>query len=168
MAGRTDEVWTTPSLVAVYLEGVRGAIPLAQEQIDIMLRLITACGGPIRSFLDLGCGDGVLSAAILQRYPQAEGVLVDFSAPMLDAARVASQVRTSLFASPTWTTASHRGRDLSMNTVRLTRSYRATQSIISRTLASEKPTLSFSICCVRGASSSMWSMSCLLRIGLRP
>jgi tRNA (cmo5U34)-methyltransferase len=87
MAGRTDEVWTTPSLVAVYLEGVRGAIPLAQEQIDIMLRLIAACGEPIRSFLDLGCGDGVLSAAILQRYPKAEGVLVDFSPPMLDAAR---------------------------------------------------------------------------------
>src|SRR5579864_2509463 len=87
MAGLTDEVWTTPSLVAVYLEGVRGAIPLAQEQIDIMLRLIAACGEPIRSFLDLGCGDGVLSAAILQRYPTAEGVLVDFSPPMLDAAR---------------------------------------------------------------------------------
>jgi tRNA (cmo5U34)-methyltransferase len=87
MAGRTDEVWRTPSLVAVYLEGVRGAIPLAQEQIDIMLRLIAACGEPMRSFLDLGCGDGVLSAAILQRYPQAKGVLIDFSAPMLDAAR---------------------------------------------------------------------------------
>jgi len=87
IAGRTDEVWKTSSLVSVYLEGVRGAIPLAQEQIDIMLRLITACGEPIRRFLDLGCGDGVLSAAILQRYPQAEGVLVDFSEPMLNAAR---------------------------------------------------------------------------------
>src|ERR1700693_3984101 len=68
-------------------EGVRGAIPLAQEQIDILLRLITACGEPIRTFLDLGCGDGVLAAAIFQRYPQAQGVLVDFSAPMLEAAR---------------------------------------------------------------------------------
>jgi tRNA (cmo5U34)-methyltransferase len=87
MAARADEVWKTSALVDVYLEGVRGAIPLAQEQIDIMLRLIAACGRPVRRFLDLGCGDGVLSAAILQHYPRAEGVLVDFSAPMLDAAR---------------------------------------------------------------------------------
>jgi len=87
MPARTDEVWKTSAVVAVYLEGVRGAIPLAEEQIDVMLRLLAACGQPIRRFLDLGCGDGVLSAAILERYPQAEGVLVDFSAPMLDAAR---------------------------------------------------------------------------------
>ena len=87
MAARTDEVWKTSALVAVYLEGVRGAIPQAAEQIDIMLRLMAAAGRPIRRFLDLGCGDGVLSAAILGRHPQAEGVLVDFSAPMLEAAR---------------------------------------------------------------------------------
>ena len=87
MTPRTDEVWKTTSVAALYLKGVRGAIPLAQEQIDVMLRLIAACGIPIRRFLDLGCGDGVLSAAILERYPHAEGVLVDFSTPMLDAAQ---------------------------------------------------------------------------------
>jgi tRNA (cmo5U34)-methyltransferase len=87
MSARTDEVWKTSALVATYLEGVRGAIPLAEEQIDILLRLLSASGQPLRRFLDLGCGDGVLSAAILERYPQAEAGLVDFSAPMLDAAR---------------------------------------------------------------------------------
>jgi len=87
MPRRTDEVWKTSALVAVYLEGVRGAIPLAEEQIDIMLRLIAARGQPPRRFLDLGCGDGVLSAAFLERYPGAEGVLVDFSESMLEAAR---------------------------------------------------------------------------------
>jgi ubiquinone/menaquinone biosynthesis C-methylase UbiE len=87
MVERTDQVWKTSCRVAAYLEGIRGAIPQAQEQIDITLRLIAACGRPVRSFLDLGCGDGVLSAAILERFPQAEGVLVDFSEPMLDAAR---------------------------------------------------------------------------------
>lgn len=87
MPARTDEVWKTSAVVAVYLEGVRGAIPLAQEQIDIMLRLLAASGQPIHRFLDLGCGDGVLSAAILERHPQAEGILVDFSAPMLNAVR---------------------------------------------------------------------------------
>ena len=86
MATRTDEVWKQSSLASVYLEGVRGAIPLAAEQIDVMVRLAAAGGHPVRRFLDLGCGDGVLSAALLKRFPDAEGVLVDFSAPMLEAA----------------------------------------------------------------------------------
>ena len=86
MPERTDEVWKAPSVAAGYLGGVRGAIPFAKEQMYIMLRLIGGCGRPLRRFLDLGCGDGVLSAAILGTYPQAQGVLVDFSAPMLAAA----------------------------------------------------------------------------------
>jgi tRNA (cmo5U34)-methyltransferase len=87
MPERTDTVWKDSSLAAVFLEGVRAAIPLAQEQIEVMVRLIAACGRPVRRFLDLGCGDGVLAAAIFQRFPEAAGVLVDFSEPMLDAAR---------------------------------------------------------------------------------
>ncbi len=87
MAQRTDEVWKKSSLAATYLEGVRGAIPLAAEQIDVMLRLIAASGRPVRSVLDLGCGDGILGEAILDRFPGAKVVLADFSEPMLSAAR---------------------------------------------------------------------------------
>jgi ubiquinone/menaquinone biosynthesis C-methylase UbiE len=87
MPARSDEVWKASALAATFLEGVRGAIPLAEEQIDIMLRLVSASGAPVRRFLDLGCGDGVLSAAVLRRFPEAEAVLVDFSSAMLDAAR---------------------------------------------------------------------------------
>jgi tRNA (cmo5U34)-methyltransferase len=87
MAKCTDEVWKSPSLAARYLEGVRGAIPFAQEQIEVMLRLVAACGRPIRRLLDIGCGDGVLSAAILDRNPEAHAVLLDFSEHMLEAAR---------------------------------------------------------------------------------
>jgi tRNA (cmo5U34)-methyltransferase len=88
MPARTDEVWKASALAATYLEGVRGAIPLAQEQIDVMLRLVAASEIPVRRFLDLGCGDGILSAALLGRFPEAQGVLADFSTTMLDAARV--------------------------------------------------------------------------------
>lgn len=105
------DVWKTSSLVAAYLEGVRGAIPFAQEQIDVMLRLIAARGTPLRTFLDLGCGDGVLSAAILDRYPQATAVLVDFSAPMLDAAKnrfagknASVRLLNLDYGEPSWTT----------------------------------------------------------------
>jgi len=87
MADRSDTVWKTPALTAAYLESIRGAIPLAQQQLDIMQRLIAACDVPVRRFLDLGCGDGVLAFAVLERFPEAQAVLVDFSVPMLDAAR---------------------------------------------------------------------------------
>ncbi len=80
-------VWQTNTLVHTYLTGVRGAIPHANEQIEVMLRLIRAANAPVNRFLDLGCGDGILGRAILQQYPQAQGVFVDFSEPMLAAAR---------------------------------------------------------------------------------
>lgn len=83
----TYEIWKTDSVAEVYLAGARAGIPFAQEQIDMMLRLIENCGAPVLRFMDLGCGDGVLAQAILERFPQAEGVLADFSEPMLEAAR---------------------------------------------------------------------------------
>ena len=83
------EAWKSSTLARTYTEGVRMAIPLAREQIDVMLRLVAARQEPVTAFLDLGCGDGILAAALLGRYPDASGVLVDFSRPMLGAARTA-------------------------------------------------------------------------------
>jgi len=87
MPPRTDTVWQTEPIASFYIEGVRGAIPLAQHQLDVMQRVIAACGIPVRRVLDLGCGDGILAAALLDRFPEAEAVLVDFSETMLAAAR---------------------------------------------------------------------------------
>jgi tRNA (cmo5U34)-methyltransferase len=84
---RRDEVWKTAALAKTFLEGVRGGIPFAAEQIDVMLRVIAARGEPVANLADLGCGSGVLARAILAQYPHARSALVDFSAPMLDAAR---------------------------------------------------------------------------------
>ena len=82
-----DIVWQTTQLTQTYLEGVRGAIPLAQEQIDVMLRLIRAACPTVTAVLDLGCGDGILGQAVLDQHPEAHGVFLDFSEPMLAAAR---------------------------------------------------------------------------------
>jgi len=90
------KVWQSDELVRTFLTDVRGAIPLAVEQIDVMLRLIEATeqdGRPIRRVLDLGCGDGVLAAAVLERFPDAAAWLVDFSQPMLDAAHARFTIR---------------------------------------------------------------------------
>ena len=82
-----DTVWQGSELTKAFLEGVRGAIPHANEQIDIMLRLAKAARPQAEMILDLGCGDGILGQALLNQYPDATAVFVDFSEPMLDAAR---------------------------------------------------------------------------------
>lgn len=80
------EVWQRAPVVQQFLD-IRAGIPLAQEQISMMLAILDAHGDPVRHFLDLGCGDGILGAAILGKYPQSHGVLADFSEPMLTQAR---------------------------------------------------------------------------------
>ena len=82
-----DTIWQGEGLTQTYLEGVRGAIPLANEQINIMLRLIRASQTEVNWVLDLGCGDGILGTAVLDQYPQANGIFIDFSEPMLTAAK---------------------------------------------------------------------------------
>lgn len=82
----TDEIWKLPAIVNRFLS-YRAAIPLAQEQIGVMMAILKSGKQPIESFIDLGCGDGILAAAILGEYPSARGVLVDFSQPMLEQAR---------------------------------------------------------------------------------
>lgn len=86
---RQDSVWQADALTHAYLDGVRGAIPLAAEQIDIMTRLATAARPQARTILDLGCGDGILGHALLDAFAANEpvGVFADFSPPMLEAAR---------------------------------------------------------------------------------
>jgi tRNA (cmo5U34)-methyltransferase len=82
----TDEVWKLPAIVDRFLS-YRAAIPLAQEQIGVMMSILKTREQPVERFLDLGCGDGILGAAVLGGYPSARGVLADFSEPMLDQAR---------------------------------------------------------------------------------
>ena len=82
----TDAVWKLPAIVNRYLS-YRTAIPMVQEQIGVMMTILKSHRSPIENFLDLGCGDGILGAAILGTYPASHGVLVDFSEPMLGQAR---------------------------------------------------------------------------------
>lgn len=82
----TDEVWKLPAIVNRYLS-YRAAIPLVQEQMGIMMSILKSRAQPIETFLDLGCGDGILGAAILGEFPSAQGLLADFSEPMLEQAR---------------------------------------------------------------------------------
>lgn len=83
----SNEVWKSPELTEKYLSGIRAAIPFAADQIEMMIRMIDAGVERVERLLDLGCGGGTLAAALLERYPQAQATLVDFSEPMMTEAR---------------------------------------------------------------------------------
>jgi ubiquinone/menaquinone biosynthesis C-methylase UbiE len=83
----SGDVWKDQQLVTTFLTGVRAALPNAADQLEVMLRVLAFTGRPIERVLDLGSGSGVLASAILERFPDAEILLADFSEPMLDAAR---------------------------------------------------------------------------------
>jgi ubiquinone/menaquinone biosynthesis C-methylase UbiE len=106
---RRDSVWKSKKLSKSFLTNIRGGIPFASAQIEIMMRLIQASERQVETFMDVGCGNGILSGAILEKYPRATGVLVDFSKPMLSEAkrnlhRYRSQLRfvTADFSGRKW------------------------------------------------------------------
>ncbi len=80
-------VWQQQALAELFLDNVRGGIPLATEQIDALLRVIRHGTANVDRLLDLGCGDGILARAVLAQYPQATAVLLDFSEHMIEAAK---------------------------------------------------------------------------------
>jgi tRNA (cmo5U34)-methyltransferase len=65
----------------------RRLVPCFVEFYGAAVCVIGLREGPLRRVLDLGAGTGLMSAAVLARYPQAELVLVDGAAQMLDQAR---------------------------------------------------------------------------------
>lgn len=105
-----DMVWKREDLGKRYLEGVRSAIPLTDYQIEIILTLIQKLKAKPHSFLDLGCGDGVLGRDILSKYPKAQGVFLDFSDTMMEAALnkdVSARCLALFLGSKRLTTVSH-------------------------------------------------------------
>ena len=114
--------WQTKELATAFLEGVRGAIPGADLQLAVIGKIAQLwCPRPA-SILDLGCGNGILGRFLLNIFPSAHGLFVDFSDPMLDAARenVGSLAHTTItkadFGTPHWldadTVRSHRPFDI--------------------------------------------------------
>lgn len=82
-----DAVWKDAALVESYLSDIRDAMPMHHRQVEIMVHLIATRRATVSRFLDLGCGDGILSAMLLRHYPHAQGVLADVSEQMLGLAR---------------------------------------------------------------------------------
>jgi len=100
--------WQTEALASTFLEGVRKAIPGVDLQFAVIGKIVQLWNKTPTRILDLGCGDGVLGRFLLELFPLAQGVFVDFSDPMLEAARAKldNVARRSIvkadFATPQW------------------------------------------------------------------
>ncbi len=81
------DVWKQREVAAAFLNERSLLIPDRQRQLEVVLRVLRFASGPPRRVLDLGCGDAILLAAVLEAYPDATGVAVDFSPLMLEQAR---------------------------------------------------------------------------------
>lgn len=105
-------VWQDAGIAEKFVCDRRSGILGAQDQLMVMCQLVEArhpVPEPL-AVLDLGCGDGVLLAAILAQWPQSGGVALDGSAAMLDRAherlsQFAHRVRFVEvdFTAPRWT-----------------------------------------------------------------
>jgi amino acid adenylation domain-containing protein len=78
--------WQTGVVSKAYLDA-RSAIPGSQLEIEVMLKLIRAWYPKARTAIDLGCGDGFLGRTLLEHFPDCHVWFLDFSDPMLEAAR---------------------------------------------------------------------------------
>ncbi len=84
---RTDILWKQADTVRGY-EQSRPAVPFEQVEFDIVGQVLRAHDVSPTTLLDLGAGDGLAAANMMDRMPVERAVLVDFSPPMLEAARI--------------------------------------------------------------------------------
>ncbi len=91
------QAWQQADLAKLFLEDVRGGIPLAAEQIDVLRRVVRHAAARIDRLLDLGCGDGILGRTVMADYPAACGVFLDFSEHMIEAAKQKADVQRATF-----------------------------------------------------------------------
>ena len=106
----TTNHWQSRKLTQTFLEETRCAIPAADLQFAIIDRIVRCwCDQPKR-ILDLGCGDGIMGRYLLNVYPNASGLFIDNSDPMIEAARASLRktpnvtVSKADFSLPNWTT----------------------------------------------------------------
>ena len=100
--------WEFEENVKYFLESERGAVPGTELQLGIIESIVSNWYPNVTKILDLGCGDGILGSFLLSRFHTAECLFLDFSDPMLDAARANladksdwSMVKAD-FSTPSW------------------------------------------------------------------
>ena len=85
MADRQDTVWQDPAAIDGF-NAITGDIPFTDVHFDIMHRLLAEAGLEVANLLDLGAGDGIVTAEVSKRQPVTSATLTDFSEPFLEGA----------------------------------------------------------------------------------
>jgi ubiquinone/menaquinone biosynthesis C-methylase UbiE len=80
-------VWKNRQVAKAFLDERSLLIPERQRQFEVVLHVMQFARTAVRRVLDLGAGDGVILATVLEAFPQATGVALDFSPHMLEQAR---------------------------------------------------------------------------------
>ena len=117
---KITSVWEIGENAKKFLDCERGAVPGTEMQFEIIRHIAREWCVTPSSILDLGCGDGILGRFLLQNFPSASGVFVDFSDAMLEAARSSlgdnqnAVLLKADFSSPEWlgSITSHRPFDI--------------------------------------------------------
>jgi len=81
------EIWKDREVAKAFLNERSLLIPDRPRQLEVLLRVAGSFCPQPRSILDLGAGDAILLATLLEAFPLASGVAVDFSPLMLEQAR---------------------------------------------------------------------------------
>lgn len=78
--------WQQVETAREFVQQRRAAIPYGTDQIAVMLQLVEGfCPNP-QFVVDLGCGDGIVARALLDKYPAARALLLDYSEAMIEQA----------------------------------------------------------------------------------
>jgi ubiquinone/menaquinone biosynthesis C-methylase UbiE len=103
------EIWKERDVAAAFLNERSLLIPDRKRLLDVILRVVRFAKQEPKRVLDLGCGDAILLAALLEAFPGAQGIGVDFSPLMLEQAQArlaACSSRAELveadLGSPSW------------------------------------------------------------------
>jgi tRNA (cmo5U34)-methyltransferase len=82
----TGEAWRDRATATRFATERARTVPQSAVQIEVLLHLLRHRDGEIRRIVDLGSGDAVLLATILDAYPEATGVALDYSPAMRELA----------------------------------------------------------------------------------
>jgi tRNA (cmo5U34)-methyltransferase len=75
--------WQREELVQEFLRDRQRLLPLIDVQEALVEEAFRRLDRPVRRFLDVGAGDGAMTALLQRVFPEAQAVLVDYSEPML-------------------------------------------------------------------------------------
>ncbi len=81
-----SEVWKQREVAMAFVHERSRLLPDRKRQMEVMLRLLRSAPKSPRRVLDLGSSDAILLAATLDAFPEATGIALDYSPPMLEQA----------------------------------------------------------------------------------